>query len=194
MSYYVPVPQQHQAQGPRIAEFPMKKHYLWNSYTKSKSCQWAGSPKEGASGTIPTFAAVLWDQWPAGLSWIQVAAAGQAQWHRNADQPQGMDSLLGLQPGRAQGSRQTLCVDREPVQMKRCSHLEFMVVDMHIYCRCANNKFGCNATVENSQHEVREKSYWEVLPGFEKKNGVSKGGKQLEGKSKFRNRSLCLIR
>ena len=69
-----------------------------------------------------------------------------------------------------------------------------MVVDIHIYCLCANNKFGCNTTLENSQHEIRENIYWEFLPAFEKRKGVFKGGKQLEGKSEFINRSPCLIR
>lgn len=85
--------------------------------------------------------------------------------------------------GCAQGSRKTLHIDKEPVEMKRCYHLELMVVDMHIPCPCANNKFGCNAAVEieNSQCGVREKSYGEALAGFEKKKGVSTGEKQLEG-------------
>lgn len=64
-----------------------------------------------------------------------------------------------------------------------------MVVDIPIYCLRL-----CNAILENSQHEIRENSYWEFLPAFEKKKGVSKGGKQLEGKSEFRNRSPCSIR
>lgn len=65
---------------------------------------------------------------------------------------------------------------------------------MCIHCPCANNKLGCSAAAANSQCGAREESYGEALPGFEKKKGVSKGEKQLEGKSKFRNRSLCLIR
>lgn len=69
-----------------------------------------------------------------------------------------------------------------------------MVIDVHIYCLCANTKFDCNATSENSKHEIREHGYWEFLPAFEKKKGVFEGGKQLEGKSEFRNRSPCSIR
>lgn len=78
--------------------------------------------------------------------------------------PRGTEALRdGLSAGvtalHTQGSTQSLGVGEEPLEMKRCHHLELVVVDMHVYCCCANNKLGCNATVENSQREVGEKSY-----------------------------------
>jgi len=42
---------------------------------------------------------------------------------------------------------------------------------------CANNQLGCNAALENSQHEIRENNYWEFLAAFEKRKGVFKGEK-----------------
>lgn len=100
----------------------------------------------------------------------------------------------GLQQSSSEVTRQILCVDKKTVKIKRCYHLKFMVVDIHIYCLCANSKCGCSAPLENSQHGIRESSQWEFLPVFEKRKGVFKGGKQLEGKSEFRNRSPCSIR
>lgn len=109
--------------------------------------------------------------WSAGSS-FELSSGGSCSAAPVAQKPWAAprDGLsTGVTAQQCSGQQTNTSIDKQPVEMKRCYHLEFMVVDMHIYWRCANNKFGCNATVENSQHEVREKSYWDVLPGFERR-------------------------
>lgn len=145
----------------------------------------AGNLPEGASGSIPVFAAVTSRTEPN-------SAALEPQGHRNTAQAAGMHSLLGWQPRapRAAGKHFILTGN---LGNERIYHLELVVVDMTSTAPVQTINWAA-AAAANSQRGVRERSSGEALPGFEKKKGVSKGEKQLEGKSKFRNRSPCLIR
>lgn len=168
MPYYVPVPQQHQAQSQESQSFPWRSIYFWSSSTNSHLASPQPVPEK-----VPVvnsyIAAMVCHQWPN----------HQQVW---------------VKPGpicRVRNQQTNLVLTRNLRKWKGD------VITWSLWlltCTSIAVVQTINLVATQWQQIVSEKSYWEVLPGFEKKKGVSKGEKQLEGKSKFRNRSPCLIR